>query len=718
MAERYKSYIVSSDKKEFIPIMKPVSLVGEDYDTLSNVPLKNALGKTQEAYVDISTLPPGMYKITGYYKYDDDSELLTTGENPAYINVINDTVKKKKYAMFEVITDDSISQKIVTFSLDHHTYEAEHDMGVDDTTIPEINDNIDSIEEDISGINDRLDQHDTAISDINTDLDGIHSSITTINGNIATANSNISSNATAIATNATNISANATSIATNASNISSNSTNIATNTRNISQNATGIAAINGEISTIKGTESTDGSMRYIAKSYRDSLDNLLSAVAKSGLAADVAVSSNELTSTNVANALDELNTSINSALTTSSISLSLAQTPDGNDASTYILTQGGVEKGRIHLAKDLVATKGELVTTDGSGNEGMFIKMTIANGTPFYIPVGQLIDTYRGSGDVATVTTGIEVNVSNGIITAIMKTLNGSVIDDGTVAFSKLAQAVRDKITLVDSAVFTVTESATNGYITVNGTDVAIHGLGGAAFVNTTAFDSAGSATSVRNELFGNSLTDTTNSKTIEGLTKRVDAVRSDLMGDLASAADTKTIEGLVKKTTSTNTDVSNLTTYVGTIPSGASATDVIGYINEVKAGITGSAVIASKQDDVVTLKAGISQTAGAIANNSGTDITLSALAVTGEASDASFDNTSTAFLSDTVQDALIELMQGINSINYAVRFDTVQVKTDTEMARARSNIGAAGAGEYNSLATRISAVEEAITWHPFVETP
>ena len=53
-----------------------------------------------------------------------------------------------------------------------------------------------------------------------------------------------------------------------------------------------------------------------------------------------------------------------------------------------------------------------------------------------------------------------------------------------------------------------------------------------------------------------------------------------------------------------------------------------------------GSATIASKSGDVVTLKAGVTQSSGAIANSSGTDITLAAVASTGAASDLTTDTT------------------------------------------------------------------------------
>ena len=47
----------------------------------------------------------------------------------------------------------------------------------------------------------------------------------------------------------------------------------------------------------------------------------------------------------------------------------------------------------------------------------------------------------------------------------------------------------------------TITEGTDNGTIKVNGTDVEVHGLGNAAFTSSGAYDSAGSAAAVQNNL-------------------------------------------------------------------------------------------------------------------------------------------------------------------------------------------------------------------------
>lgn len=55
--------------------------------------------------------------------------------------------------------------------------------------------------------------------------------------------------------------------------------------------------------------------------------------------------------------------------------------------------------------------------------------------------------------------------------------------------------ATKEQGDKADTAVQTVAEGTTNGTVAVDGTDVVVHGLKSAAFVETTAFDAAGSAT-------------------------------------------------------------------------------------------------------------------------------------------------------------------------------------------------------------------------------
>ena len=59
-------------------------------------------------------------------------------------------------------------------------------------------------------------------------------------------------------------------------------------------------------------------------------------------------------------------------------------------------------------------------------------------------------------------------------------------------AYNAAIKAINKVATTAGSAVQSVTEGTTNGTIAVDGTDVAVHGLGSAAYEATTAFEAAG----------------------------------------------------------------------------------------------------------------------------------------------------------------------------------------------------------------------------------
>lgn len=66
-----------------------------------------------------------------------------------------------------------------------------------------------------------------------------------------------------------------------------------------------------------------------------------------------------------------------------------------------------------------------------------------------------------------------------------------------------------------------IAEGATNGTISVNNTDIAVHGLGSAAFSETTAFDAAGTASGVQAAIEGK-LDDGANGYDIDAKTLKV----------------------------------------------------------------------------------------------------------------------------------------------------------------------------------------------------
>ena len=111
------------------------------------------------------------------------------------------------------------------------------------------------------------------------------------------------------------------------------------------------------------------------------------------------------------------------------------------------------------------------------------------------------------------------------------------------IAKADLAQGVQDSLDAADSAIQSVAEGSTNGTIAVDDTDVAVHGLGSAAYENTTAFDAAGAAATAKSEVIGES-TDADSAATVYGAKAYADAKKSEVIGTSSDTASADTING------------------------------------------------------------------------------------------------------------------------------------------------------------------------------
>lgn len=191
----------------------------------------------------------------------------------------------------------------------------------------------------------------------------------------------------------------------------------------------------------------------------------------------------------------------------------------------------------------------------------------------------------------------------------------GSVVDSIR-TFSDFATAAQGQ--KADSAIQSVTASKTNGNITVDGTDVPVAGLGSAAFTTSDAYEPAGASASLKTQLTAEI---TKNKESITGLTSRMSMAESDILAinhpstGILSRAKKYTDDGIAglkisdyatkayvdtglstKVGTSDvytkpqtddalsqiRTSVSDIAGYVGTIPAGSKASDVISYIKEM----------------------------------------------------------------------------------------------------------------------------------------
>ena len=220
--------------------------------------------------------------------------------------------------------------------------------------------------------------------------------------------------------------------------------------------AADLATLESYIGTLPVSGDYEDLIDYIEKSIAagdqtvmnavTTLDNSLAAIAKSGAAADASIedTAGNFTATNVEDALIELHNAIGTGGTNAAVTVT--KTVGGasdNYAYRYTFNQGGtaIANGTIDIAKDMVATDGQLVhptaespiTIDGQQvTSGAYIAMTIANGETFYINVADLIEY----NSVAS-TTEITLTDTNHTVTATVGEIAASKIrysEDKTVA--------------------------------------------------------------------------------------------------------------------------------------------------------------------------------------------------------------------------------------------------------------------------------------------
>ena len=114
----------------------------------------------------------------------------------------------------------------------------------------------------------------------------------------------------------------------------------------------------------------------------------------------------------------------------------------------------------------------------------------------------------------------VEYEVQDAVAKAAIEVLQGDDQTEGSIA-----KAIKD------GAIQTVSEGQTNGTVSVDGTDVAVHGLGSAAYTASSAYDVTGSASTAE-----------TNAKAYaDGLASNYDATGSAAAAETAAKAYTDT---------------------------------------------------------------------------------------------------------------------------------------------------------------------------------
>lgn len=214
--------------------------------------------------------------------------------------------------------------------------------------------------------------------------------------------------------------------------------------------------------------------------------------------------------TNLVAAINELDAAIDSNAEAATISIDSKTTTTGM-LKSYTVKQGSKQIGVIDIPKDMVVKSGEVVVNPEGQTAGTYIVLTLANTTEdkIYVNVGTLVDIYKAKANVTKVqltinptTREISADIVAGSIVAADLAANAITTDkiaNKSVTKTKLADAVQTSLEKADSAVQTVAESTVNGSILVDGAEVAVHGLGSAAYAGAEDFDATGSATSALN---------------------------------------------------------------------------------------------------------------------------------------------------------------------------------------------------------------------------
>ena len=223
----------------------------------------------------------------------------------------------------------------------------------------------------------------------------------------------------------------------------------------------------------------------------------------------------------------------------------VADSNPGDFSAVYHLTKDGANVGSaINIPKDMVVKSGNVQTFVGGNlpsgvtEPGTYIVLVLANATSdkLYIKVDDLIEYVTGgSGE----NDAIQINVTSDTHKVSASVKNGSL------TLAMLSSSVQASLNKADSAVQSVAEGTANGTISVDGANVAVHGLQDGAYATVASLNNTaqGYATAVKTDLIGTD-TDEASASTFVGVKKYADSVSATAKSDAIASAQDK-IEAL-----------------------------------------------------------------------------------------------------------------------------------------------------------------------------
>ena len=261
----------------------------------------------------------------------------------------------------------------------------------------------------------------------------------------------------------------------------------------------GNEALYSEIQKLEGSASTEGSIAYLLAALKTEIEgevvNSISAgnngieIGGTATARTVGVKLSAKANNNLSiqTGAGEEGLYVNVPAGTD-YSVTVSETTPEGYAKAYTFTQCGSTIATVNIPKDMVVSSGTVETKSESGAwgpAGTYLVLTLANATSdkVYINVSDLIE-YVTSGSQAGDMVVIDIDAQHKVT---------ATITDGTITKAKLENSVQTTLNKADSALQAsdITTGATNGTIDVDGTEVAVAGLGTAAYTASTAYATA-----------------------------------------------------------------------------------------------------------------------------------------------------------------------------------------------------------------------------------
>ena len=292
----------------------------------------------------------------------------------------------------------------------------------------------------------------------------------------------------------------------------------------------GITEVDGVITGVDSTEvETAGAAAALAATLAD--------VATSGDAEDVAYenTTSGLTATDVQSAIDEVVGGLGTAAAADVATTAIVESSTDNSlvsaaqVASFVASEIAGLEGAMHFRGIITRQTGETdaqaiarVITDPEAGDVVVMSdnakeyiYDAATGTPSWREVGDETEFVKKTTTIAGV--DLQDNITKTELLTALNVADGAqvnVIESVQVNGSALTPDGNKAVNV------TVAEGTTNGTVAVNGSDVAVHGLGTAAYTASSDYDAAGSAAQALSDAedYADGLYEIASSADIEGL--------------------------------------------------------------------------------------------------------------------------------------------------------------------------------------------------------